>query len=301
MMMYSETTRLTRPALGFCLAWLVLLNCPAAFGQTLPQGANLQRENLVAWCIVPFDSKQRGPEERAQMLAEIGMTRLAYDWREEHVATWDREVDALAKNKVELTAFWCSTSLQPTTHASTQRIVRFLKRREIATQIWIMLPERQLMEIADEASRIQTAARAVAELADQVEPLNCQVGLYNHGGWIGKPATLVRVMQALDGHDNVGIVYNFHHAHEDLGAFPEALVAMKPFLLCLNLNGMDREGPKIQSIGQGALDEEILGWIKTADYRGLVGVLDHRNDRDAKESLLENLEGLEKLTSASEK
>ena len=28
----------------------------------------LRRENLVAWCIVPFDAKKRGPAERAAML-----------------------------------------------------------------------------------------------------------------------------------------------------------------------------------------------------------------------------------------
>ena len=27
------------------------------------------RENLVAWCIVPFDSAKRGPEERAKFRA----------------------------------------------------------------------------------------------------------------------------------------------------------------------------------------------------------------------------------------
>ena len=27
-----------------------------------------QRDNLVAWCIVPFDAKKRSPEQRAEML-----------------------------------------------------------------------------------------------------------------------------------------------------------------------------------------------------------------------------------------
>ena len=30
------------------------------------------RTNLVAWCIVPFDAKKRGPEERAEMLSRLG-------------------------------------------------------------------------------------------------------------------------------------------------------------------------------------------------------------------------------------
>ena len=30
------------------------------------------RDNLIAWCIVPFDSKKRKPEERAAMLEQPG-------------------------------------------------------------------------------------------------------------------------------------------------------------------------------------------------------------------------------------
>lgn len=42
------------------------------------------RENLHAWCIVPYDGKQRTPEQRAAMLARLGIRRFAYDWRSEH-------------------------------------------------------------------------------------------------------------------------------------------------------------------------------------------------------------------------
>ena len=35
-----------------------------------PSGDGLfARSNLVAWCIVPFDAKKRGPEERAGLVA----------------------------------------------------------------------------------------------------------------------------------------------------------------------------------------------------------------------------------------
>src|SRR5439155_11909566 len=32
----------------------------------------LARSNLVAWCIVPFDARKRGPEDRAAMLEKLG-------------------------------------------------------------------------------------------------------------------------------------------------------------------------------------------------------------------------------------
>ncbi|MFM8401637.1 MAG: hypothetical protein ACKOAH_27755, partial [Pirellula sp.] len=44
-----------------------------------------KEQNLVAWCIVPFDSQKRNPEQRAQMLDQLGIKRLAYDYRAEHV------------------------------------------------------------------------------------------------------------------------------------------------------------------------------------------------------------------------
>ena len=47
---------------------------------------NFAKDKLVAWCIVPFDAKQRGPAERAAMLKRLGLKRVAYDWRAKHVA-----------------------------------------------------------------------------------------------------------------------------------------------------------------------------------------------------------------------
>ena len=65
------------------------------------------RENLVAWCIVPFDSKNRTPEVRAAMLARLGFKRFAYDWRAEHIPSFDAEMDAASSRKgIALDAFW---------------------------------------------------------------------------------------------------------------------------------------------------------------------------------------------------
>ena len=53
---------------------------------------NLKKENLAAWCIVPFDASKRGPEARAQMLKELGLIRCAYDWRAQHVKEFEEEI-----------------------------------------------------------------------------------------------------------------------------------------------------------------------------------------------------------------
>ena len=49
------------------------------------------QENLVAWCIVPFDAKKRTPAERVAMLQKLGFKRYAYDWRAEHLPSFDEE------------------------------------------------------------------------------------------------------------------------------------------------------------------------------------------------------------------
>lgn len=272
----------------------------ASLGAVFATPRNLLPEELVAWCVVPFDAQQRTPEARAEMLSELGMTRMAYDWRAEHVASWDAEVDALRRHNIELTAFWCPSSLEPLEDENVQRIVEFVKRRGVHTQLWLNLPSAQLEKIDSQEQRVARAAIAIKQLAEQVRPLGCQVGLYNHGGWIGKPANLVRIMQQLPEQGNVGIVYNFHHAHAELADFPEALYAMLPYLMCLNLNGTDpvsdpKPAEKIVPFGRGKLDGQILSWLRMVQYTGPVGILDHRPEIDARQSLQSNLDGLQKL------
>lgn len=266
---------------------------PKAAAQELPE--NLRTENLVAWCIVPFDAEKRGSEARAKMLQELGLKKLAYDWREEHVPTWDDELKALTEANVELTAFWCSSSLEPSKHPGNLRIFEFLKKNKVQTQLWFMLPTGALDRIEDPKERLNASSKAVRDLAEAAAELGCSVGLYNHGGWPGKPSTLVAIMKELQDLENVGLVYNFHHAHEDLAEFPEALKIMRPYLMCLNLNGMTVGGAKILPLAEGKLDQKILQWILDVNYQGPIGILDHRNELDARESLQQNLIGLQKV------
>src|SRR6185369_17399278 len=101
---------------------------PAAKGMKL-----FEQKNLMAWCIVPFDSKHRGPEERAAMLEKLGFSKFAYDYRAEHIPTFDAEVAALSKHKVELSAWWFPTEL----NAEARGILDVLKRHKIKAQLWV--------------------------------------------------------------------------------------------------------------------------------------------------------------------
>ena len=63
------------------------------------------------------------------------------------------------------------------------------------------------------------------------------------GGWFGEPENQLAVIEHLK-LKNVGIVYNLHHGHGHIDDFAAALARMKPYLLCLNLNGMTRDGER---------------------------------------------------------
>ena len=248
------------------------------------------RENLAAWCIVPFDSKKRGPEERAAMLEKLGFKHFAYDWRAEHVPTFEAEIQALQKHGVEYFAFW----------GSHEEAFKLFEKYNLKPQIWTMLPVAPAT-VTDPGERVKFSVEHILPLVERTRKLGCPLAFYNHGGWGGEPENMIAVAKRLreeHGAAHVGIVYNLHHGHEHLDRFPAALAAMKPYLLCLNINGMnkngDKTGNKIMPLGQGDLDLELLKTIRDSGYSGRIGILNH-TDADAEARLQDNLDGLDWL------
>jgi sugar phosphate isomerase/epimerase len=255
--------------------------------------ALFEPKNLVAWCIVPFDAKKRGPEERAAMMERLGIKRYAYDWRAEHLPTFDAELDALKRHGIELTAVWFPGALDK----DARFLLDALKRHGIKTQLWVSgggeptkSPEDQRRRVAAEAARIRPIAEAAAAQG-------CTVALYNHGGWFGEPENQLAIIDELK-RPNVGVVYNLHHGHEHLDRFPEVLAMLKPHLLALNLNGSvregDKQGKKILVLGQGDEDVRLLKQILASGWTGPVGILNH-TDEDAETQLKANLDGLKSI------
>ncbi len=242
----------------------------------------LKQDNLVAWCIVPFDAAKRTPEERAEMLQKLGLRRCAYDWRAEHVPTFEAEIQAYRKHGIEFFAFW---RYHP-------EAFRLFEKYDLHPQIWEMIPR---TDRENDEQKVEQAAQQLKEIAQRTQKQNLPLGLYNHGGWEGEPKNLVAVCKRLRamGFDHVGIVYNFHHGHDHIADWPEAFAMLKPYLLCLNVNGMnDNAEPKILGIGRGVHEQEMIQVVIEAGYDGPIGILDHRNHLDAKDSLQENLDGL---------
>ncbi len=262
----------------------------SASGTPAPE-ALLARGNLVAWCIVPFDSRRRSPEERAEMLARLGFRRFAYDWRAEHLPTFERELQALAKHDLSLDAVWFPAALND----DAKTILASLERHKIHTQLWITMGDPA--PSGDQATKIAAAAATLKPIAEQAERIGCQVALYNHGGWFGEPENQLAIIERL-GMANVGIVYNLHHGHDHLDRFETLLGKMLPHLLALNINGMtrqgDRIGQKILPLAHGEVDLPLLRTICASGYRGPIGILGHTMD-DAEQRLQDNLDGLDWL------
>jgi putative heme-binding domain-containing protein len=249
-----------------------------------------ERKNLAAWCIVPFDAKKRSPEDRVAMLKKLGFTKYAYDWRAEHLPTFDREVAELKKANIELTAIWFPAGL----NTDAQALLAVVKKHKLKTQLWITMGDPGGKEQKD---KIEAAAKIIRPIAEEADKLGCTVALYNHGGWFGEPENQIAIIEHLK-LKNVGIVYNQHHGHDHLPRFEAMLKKMLPHLLALNLNGMVKDGEKlgkkILPLGTGDLDLGLLKVIQASGYKGPIGILGHTND-DAEERLKDNLDGLDWL------
>jgi hypothetical protein len=258
----------------------------------------LSKNNLVAWCIVPFDAAQRNPKQRAEMLHRLGFKAMAYDWRESHIPEFDEEVAQLKKSGIKMVAFWWTGGLPENNEtlknsSIVQTQLDFFRRNNLELDVWVTLSDQGLEELSDEG-KYEKLAQRVDLLANEMAKLNCRVGLYNHGGWGGQPAHMVGVVKKLKS-DNVGLVYNYHHAHDDLENLDENFNLMVPYLYCVNLNGMNRKGPKILPIGQGEMDLEIITMIKNSSYKGPIGIIGHVEEEDVEVVLNRNLEGLKAL------
>jgi len=182
------------------------LNVSDGLAEEIAKADPFEKRNLVAWCIVPFDAAKRGPKARAEMLERLGLRRCAYDWRAEHVPTFEAEIEAYAAHGIEFFAFW----------GAHEEAFRLFEKHALQPQIWQTAPS---PKGDSQEQRVEAAVAALLPLARGTTSLGCQLGLYNHGGWGGEPANLIAVCRGLRkavGSDRVGIVYNFHHGHDHL-------------------------------------------------------------------------------------
>jgi sugar phosphate isomerase/epimerase len=194
-------------------------------------GADLfDKANLAAWCIVPFDAKKRGPEERAAMLEKMGVKKFVYDYRAEHIPQWDDELTALKKHHIELMGWWFPGAIND----EAKKTLDLFKRYNVHPQLWISGGGGGIgvKDEADQKNRIEKEIARFKPICEAAAPLSCQVGIYNHGGWGGEPENMIAVCAGLkaQGIQNIGIVYNLHHGHGHLDQNSAAHAAVSALL-----------------------------------------------------------------------
>src|SRR6267142_31921 len=116
------------------------------------------RDNLVAWCIVPFDAKKRTPAQRAEMLEKLGIHRFAYDWRAEHLPTFEAELNELKRHNIELTALWFPAEL----NADARILLAGIKKHNLHPQLWVTT---QINPQPDRDKTIASAAAIIRPIA----------------------------------------------------------------------------------------------------------------------------------------
>src|SRR5580704_14281462 len=164
-----------------CAGWTVLTAsivclCSPVPARAADAPALFARENLIAWCIVPFDALKRRPEERVAMLKKLGFQRYAYDWRAEHLPSFEPELQLLRENGIRLEAVWFPAQLD----ADAKKILGLLGKHHIKTQLWITMAD-PAPGTKVQADKIAAAVNILKPIAREAAQIGCSVGLYNHG------------------------------------------------------------------------------------------------------------------------
>lgn len=283
-----------------CLLVLIIAS-PLLISTALAQSKAARRlfdeRNLVAWCIVPFDSKNRSPEERIQMLKRLDFTQYAYDWRHQHLDSFASEIDIARKNGIEMSAVWLwidkNTDKPGKLSEDNERMLEILRASGLKTHLWVGF-NYNYFEGLDEAGQISAGVQMVKYLRERTASFVSKIGLYNHGDWFGHPNNQLKIIKPLADR-SVGIVYNFHHGHGQIDEFPSLFEAMKPYLLGVNIDGMRRSGPQILPVGSGDEEKSMLKVLVNGGYTGPIGILGHIETEDVEIVLKRNLDGLKLL------
>jgi len=283
------------------MAVLVLLG---ANGSSKSQGSKekndmlFAKNNLLAWCIVPYDSKKRSSEERALMLKELGITSLAYDMRDADLPNMETEFNTLKKYNIKMKGIWFWISGEKDQkdqllNKANETILKTLEKTNTRTELWVSFPSQFYDGLTDEG-RIKKAVQAIKYIHQRAADIGCTVALYNHKDWFGEPANQVKIIKA-SGLKDVHIVYNFHHGHGQVAEFGDILKVTKPYLTTVNLNGMKGTEFNILTLGEGDHELEMLKKLKASGFNGSIGIIGHTDNEDVNLVLERNITGLKKL------
>lgn len=128
-------------------------------------------DNLVAWEVVPFDDNKRSPQARAEMLDRLGFKHFAYDWRDEHVPTFDEEIETLKRHHIDLLAWWFP--FEPNDAAAKTTLETF-KRHDVHPQLWVMQSLRGMPQTPQEWQKLLPGGLTMPTTAEEWNKLSAQ-------------------------------------------------------------------------------------------------------------------------------
>lgn len=277
---------------------LLLMTWPAnSFAQSA--GPSLfARENLLAWCIVPYDSLHRGPEERVAMLQRLGFSQYVWDWRQEHLKDLPAELAAARQHGIRMRGIWLwldgRTDRVGQLNEPNRVIIDTVKKAELPMEYWVGFHVNFFAGLDDTAA-VKKGAAMISHLREQVGPTGT-ICLYNHGDWFGEPDNQIKIIRTA-GPERLGIVYNLHHAEGQVERFAELLPRMLPYLRAVNLNGINpgAKDSDIITLGEGALERGLIRALQQSGYTGSIGILGHTEGEDVEVVLRRNLDGLNRI------
>lgn len=276
---------------------LLLVACKAGKDKYTTKNHAFQKSNLIPWSIVGFDVKERTPKQRLEMLERLGYNQYAYGYRPKHIPTMKQEWELAKQKNIEIKAVWLYINLfkdrVDALRPDAEVVFKNLEITGLKTQIWVGFYPEYFDGLTDAESFEQSVAM-VSYLSKRAKKLGCKIALYNHGGWFGKPENQLRIIKVLPNED-LGIVFNFHHAHDSLEGYSENIKKLFPYLWSVSLNGMKAGGPKIITIGEGDLEKKMIDELLQLNYKGSFNILGHVKGGDPEIILQENYNGLKKL------
>lgn len=172
-------------ALVICILGTVLLVAqPASKNKDL-----FAQDNLVAWCIVPFDNQNRTPTQRIEMLKRLNFSQYAYDWRPQHLPTFAEEIKVANEHKVHIAAVWMwidkGADSPGQLSKDNETLLGILRETGLKTQLWVGF-NNNFYEYDKEETRISKGVEMLTYLKERTKSVAGSIALYNHGDWFGE-------------------------------------------------------------------------------------------------------------------
>ena len=248
------------------------------------------------------------------MLHSVGLTKIIWDWRDEHIDTFDAELDALRQHHIELAGMWTPSPMpafeEPdyssrfgVVSTRIKTLITEAARRGHTPDLWTQIafggpgtpsaPSEQV-----HGAEVVRAADHLTGLVRLARGHGMCVVLTNHGGWAGEPRTLVDIVSELArrGLGNVGIGFRLQHAHHLIADLDHHLATMSEHLVAVMLSGADAgaelTGRVILPFGAGSRDRWVTHALLESGWQGQLVVHAVGND-DSEARLLDSLEGWE--------